>query len=126
MSVDYASPDKFQVTLTLPWPPAALSPNSRAHWARKAVATKKYRWNCYWLTRQAGILLPPGDRYFLRIVFHPPDGRKRDDDNMLAAFKPGRDGVANALAVDDVCFVTSLEIGDQREHGAVNVMIEKI
>lgn len=35
------------------------------------------------------------------LVFYPPDKRKRDWDNMLAACKSGLDGLADAMGVDD-------------------------
>lgn len=57
------------------------------------------------------------------IEFCPPDRRRRDDDNMLAAFKVGRDGVADALGVDDNKFATSFEVCDPVADGAVIVTI---
>ncbi len=59
------------------------------------------------------------------IEFFPPDKRRRDDDNMLASFKAGRDGVADALGVDDNKFVTSFEVCDPVEDGAVRVTIQE-
>lgn len=35
------------------------------------------------------------------IRFYPPDRRHRDDDNMIGAFKAARDGIADALGVND-------------------------
>ena len=43
---------------------------------------------------------PEGKLYFW-IDFFPPDRRPRDDDNLLSAFKPERDGIADALRIDD-------------------------
>lgn len=59
------------------------------------------------------------------IEFCPPDRRRRDDDNMLAAFKAGRDGVADALGVDDNKFATSFEVCDPVSDGAVIVTIRE-
>ena len=53
------------------------------------------------------------------------DQQRRDDDNMLASFKAGRDGVADALGVDDNKFVTSFEVCDPVEDGAVRVTIQE-
>ncbi len=39
-----------------------------------------------------------------RIDFFPPNRARRDDDNAIAAFKAGRDGIADALKVDDARF----------------------
>ncbi len=40
----------------------------------------------------------------LWVDFYPPDKRARDQDNMLAAFKAGFDGLADALKVNDKRF----------------------
>jgi crossover junction endodeoxyribonuclease RusA len=90
----------------LPFPTADLSPNARLHWAKKAKAAKAYRSECHWLTLAAGIrrIDWTGDIH-LWIDFFPPDRRRRDDDNMIAAFKSGRDGIADALRVDDNRFL---------------------
>ena len=37
----------------------------------------------------------------LTLELVPPDRRKRDDDNIIASCKSYRDGVADALGVDD-------------------------
>jgi crossover junction endodeoxyribonuclease RusA len=37
----------------------------------------------------------------LWLDFYPPDRRARDDDNIIAAFKAGRDGMAEALGIND-------------------------
>ncbi len=44
---------------------------------------------------------------------------------MLASFKAGRDGVADALGVDDNKFVTSFEVCDPVADGAVRVTIKE-
>jgi len=68
----------------------------------------------------------PEGRALLAIEFLPPDRRKRDDDNMLAAFKAGRDGLADALGIDDNRFVTQLSVSDETvKGGAVRVRIMK-
>lgn len=58
------------------------------------------------------------------LTFVPPDRRKRDDDNMIAAFKPGRDGMADALGVDDSRFRLHIEVAD-RVGGMVEVRLTK-
>jgi crossover junction endodeoxyribonuclease RusA len=92
--------------LVLPFPPKELNPNKKLHWAQKAKYAKAYREACYVLTKQhmaAGnwLDLPSeGDLHFW-LDFYPPDKRHRDDDNLIRAFKSGRDGVADALGVND-------------------------
>ncbi len=83
--------------LTLPWMPKALSPNARLHWSTKSKAAKAYRNACYILAKQSGIAIDWDGDIHAWIDFYPPDKRHRDDDNMIAAFKAGRDGVADAL-----------------------------
>ena len=40
------------------------------------------------------------------IDFYPPDKRKRDDDGLLSSMKAARDGIADALGIDDSRFVS--------------------
>ncbi|MCF6780900.1 endodeoxyribonuclease RusA [Stutzerimonas stutzeri] len=107
----------------LPWPPKELSPNSRKHWRAKAPIAKKYRADCHLLCKAAGMVMPEG-RALLAIEFLPPDRRKRDDDNMLSAFKAGRDGLADALGVDDSVFVSQVRLSKTvHPGGAVRVTL---
>jgi crossover junction endodeoxyribonuclease RusA len=85
----------------LPWPPKELSPNARIHWAKKAPIAKKYKQVCWALTKEAGLVAPDCERIAMWLDFYPPDRRARDDDNIIASFKHGRDGVALALGIDD-------------------------
>ena len=109
--------------IELPWPPKELNPNARTHWARKSRAAKGYRSDCHLLTLASGVVAPEGE-VLLDITFCPPDRRRRDDDNCLAAFKSGRDGVADALGIDDNRFVTTLRMGEPVKGGMVLVRIE--
>ncbi len=97
------------------WPPAVCSPNARGHWAKKATAARKYRQVCRVRTATAifeeGItpaeVQQAADEHGhldLWIEYFPPDRRHRDDDNLIAAFKSGRDGIADAIGVDDTHF----------------------
>ena len=106
----------------MPWPPSILSPNARAHWTAKNRAVKLYRENCAWLTRAAGLRADWDGLVHMAITFFPPDRRHRDDDNMVASFKNGRDGVADALGVNDRRFRIHPVISDDtRPGGAVLV-----
>lgn len=111
-------------TLTLPWPPRVLSPNARSHWAKKSAAAKSYRRMCHLLCLQSELIAPAG-RMLLDLEFVPPDARRRDDDNCLAAFKAGRDGLADALGIDDSRFITRLQMSRETvKGGAVRVRIK--
>jgi len=93
------------MTVTLPWPPRELFPNSRVHWGARARAAKAYRHACWALAKEAGIVAPDSERIHLFVDFVPPDRRRRDVDNCVAAMKSGLDGLADALGVDDSRFV---------------------
>lgn len=90
--------------VTLGWPPKELSPNARGHWSKKAKAAKAYRKACWALALEAGIKADWEGEVHLWLTFFPPDRRHRDDDNCIAAFKSGRDGLADALKIDDKQF----------------------
>lgn len=92
--------------VTLPWPPKELSPNARVHWSKRSKTAATYRHACYMLALEAGAKtgIPWDGDVHVWIDFYPPDRRHRDDDNMISAFKSGRDGIAQALGVDDKRF----------------------
>lgn len=107
------------------WPPKELNPNARRHWSVKSRAARRYRKACNAYAHNA-LAASNGvaqGRLILALVFCPPDRRKRDDDNLVAAFKSGRDGIADALGIDDSQFVTQFEIGQPVKGGAVRVTI---
>lgn len=112
--------------IILPWPDRVLSPNSRAHWAKKHKARKQSKSNAYYATIATGLYLlswPPG-RLHLWIDGYAPDKRRRDIDNMLSALKGSLDGVALALDVDDSRFVPHPFIKDEtRSPGEIRVRI---
>lgn len=87
------------ITITLPYPHKALSPNARVHWAAKARAAKQARRDAMYAAtaamRQAG-WKEPATAATLRPVFFCRTAAKRDDDNFTAMLKPSRDGFADA------------------------------
>ena len=91
-------------SVVLPWPPKELNPNKRLHWSTKRKHVAKYRAMCFALAREAGIAVDWDGDVHLWVDFYPPDKRCRDDDNVIAAFKAGRDGLADALRIDDSRF----------------------
>ena len=91
-------------SVVLPWPPKELNPNKRLHWSTKRKHVAKYRAMCFALAREAGIAVDWDGDVHLWVDFYPPDKRRRDDDNVIAAFKAGRDGLADALRIDDSRF----------------------
>ncbi len=112
--------------LELPWPPKELSPNARTHWAKRSKIAKNYRAACHVLCKAAGIVAPEG-KMLLIMEFVPPDRRRRDDDNLLSSMKAGRDGLADALGIDDHRFVTQISISDETtKGGTVRVQIRGV
>lgn len=111
------SPLTFSVEL--PWPPRALSPNARGHWAATAKVKKAYRAKCAHLGRQAGLQLAAGTSAGVRVhlSFFPPDRRGRDWDNLLASMKAGLDGLADAMGVDDRHWRLSFDVSDDTTPG---------
>ena len=108
------------VEVTLPWPPRALSPNSRAHWRKLASVKALYRRACWALTRDAvGVdwPRPASGPVTVALEFVPPDRRQRDLDNCVASLKAGLDGVADALQIDDHRFALACQMAAPNEIG---------
>lgn len=110
---------------TFPWPPKELNPNARVHWAKRAKAAKKYRADCHYLAKLAKFNVDWEGDIHLHMGFCPPDNRHRDDDNMLAACKSLRDGLADALGVNDRRFRLHSAIFPVRKGGAVIVALTR-
>lgn len=104
------------LTLSLPIPDARLSPNGRTHFQGKAKLTKKAREHAYLATLTAlqGAPPPPVATYALR--FYYKIQRRRDDDNAIAITKAYRDGIAQALRIDDA---------ELRIHAAPELLIDR-
>lgn len=113
------------IDLTLPWPPKELSPNARVHWRVRHKHSKAYRHSCGLLALQHK-QSTPGGRLHLVLTFCPPDRRHYDDDNLLARFKAGRDGIADGLGINDKNFVTTISIGEPAQGGRVVVRIRQM
>lgn len=110
-------PEPEKLEILLPWPLPALNPNSRGHWSKKARAADMYRYTCKLASIEAiqksghdtgalQELVKAGGDIHVFLDFYPPNRRARDDDNIIAAFKSGRDGLADALNIDDQHFRT--------------------
>ena len=83
------------------------------HWAQKARVAKKYKADCYILTKQSSVELPKTDKLHLFVDLYQPDHRHRDQDNMESALKSAYDGIANALGVNDSRFVIHPFVRDE-------------
>lgn len=99
--------------LTLPWPPTALSPNTRQHWSALASAKKAYRTECAWQAKAQGARAIDAAKLHVSLVFVPPNRRAFDLDNMLARMKSGLDGLCDVLGVDDSKWSLSIAKADE-------------
>jgi hypothetical protein len=114
--------------LELPWPDKALSPNARTHWTRRAAAVKKARRLAYLTMLEAAnhraqeTIEGYAGRIHLWITFHPKTRRLPDDDNCLSMFKAYRDGIADALGIDDKRFVSHPFVSDKPMTGGLVVV----
>lgn len=105
--------------LTLPWPPKALQANSRKDRRHTGEDRRSYKRTCWVLTKEARFRAT-----HLDITFHPPCGRKRDLDNMLASIKSGLDGIAVAMGIDDSNFTFTIRKGEPRRPAGCVVIRE--
>lgn len=109
------------VTVSFPWPPAALSPNgAHGHWSSKSKAARDYKAACWAACR--GIDAMDADAVEVGVIFQPPRNGRYDLDNQLARIKQGLDAFAEAIGIDDGRWVSmTLERGDKTPGGAIHV-----
>lgn len=112
-------------TLTIPLPGLRLVSlaNQREHWRPKAARAKKQRAAAQLLVR-AALREPRGEPFHfpVAVIITRIAPRVLDDDNLAGAAKSVRDGVADALGIDDrdprVKWAVAQRKGKPREHGA--------
>jgi crossover junction endodeoxyribonuclease RusA len=117
------------LTIELPFPSRELNPNRKSgrHWGETSAAKRAYTHTCWALTLQAmkgGGTVPEEFNIPVKITAHfAMESRMWDADNLLAAMKPGLDGIAAALKVNDNLFdpITISRCYDTREDGRVVV-----
>lgn len=120
--------------IVLPWPDKRLTANAkrRKHWRVYQPAIKADRAAGAALTLEA---VPPMARQLVKVgndtipmtvTFYPPDARRRDDDGMISAFKHMRDGIADALGVDDHRFRATYGFQQPVKGGRVEVVLPVI
>ena len=110
--------------MSLPWPNRALHPNARVHWRELAEHKKNARIIGRYLAIEAGAKRQAfPERPAVAITFNPPDNRRRDDDGIIASFKAYRDGIQDAIGVDDSRWQVTYAIGNVVPKGAVVVEV---
>lgn len=116
--------------ITLPYPDRRLSPNARCHWRVKQEPKKAARDAGYFAALE--VFSPGNDTPLtgdLRLTYHihPPDKRRRDLDNLVAANKPALDGVCKALMIDDSQIKSTTAVwGNVIPGGGVTLTLEEL
>jgi len=114
------------VKLELPFPPADLTPHAKGNWRKKAAATKRYRSLCAYEAVAQGVRRVEAHAIRARVTIHRPNLR-RDYQNCISCFKPGVDGIADVIGVDDGKWKIDFVEGDlARPDGRVVVEIEVV
>lgn len=109
--------------IELPWFSPVLSPNEKS-WRKKIPAKKKQRADAYIIAKTTIQNKPRGELLALKLTYHPPDRRRRDLDNCLAATKGALDGIADALGVDDRNFrPITIDFGEVVKGGKIIIEI---
>lgn len=119
------------IVLELPWPAKEVWPNYRQshHWRSYEGPVKVQRAEARAIARrcqpeQADYELLTGlGRIPIEVEFYPPDRRHRDDDGMVGAFKSARDGIADALNVNDRRFQAMYRVMEPEKPGRVVMRI---
>lgn len=113
-------------SILFPWPNLELGSNGRKD-RRWLSADRQVARNLgYWIAKDNHLNFKPGTLLELSILICPPDKRRRDDDNILSAFKSTRDGIFKALEMDDsLVRRTILEWGPIEAGGALYVTLQE-
>jgi crossover junction endodeoxyribonuclease RusA len=90
------------VTIVIPYPHPALSPNSRMDRRAAARHRRRARGDAQIAAMEAGAKrLSEASRITYRLTAHPTTNRRRDADNLVASCKSALDGIAAYIGVDD-------------------------
>ena len=91
--------------IRLPFPDRSLNPNVRKVWQASVKPKQEAREIGYFAATQAfsknRYYFVWGKPLYLRIAIHPPDNRRRDLDNIVAALKSYQDGIFDYIDWDD-------------------------
>ena len=116
--------------IIFPWPSPKVFPNFKRahHWrtyrhVEKAEREAGWATTCEHLAAKDRRAIRDGldGKLLLSVTFFPPDRVHRDDDGMVGAFKHLRDGMADALDIDDCHFRCIYAFGEPQKPGRVEV-----
>ena len=93
--------ERMSILVGLPWMPKELSPNTRVGYRKKAEIYSQAKNDAYILARAHLEDAEKHDYWEAKYLFHPPDKRKRDLDNMISSCKAYLDGLCAAYDIDD-------------------------
>ncbi len=121
--------------IELAWPDKSLSPNARVHRFAHSKAKAKAKDEGFWSTRAAmgatyGTSFTKMEHdgksdVILNQTAYPPSARHYDRDNLDASLKAHRDGIANALGVNDRFFrPTGIVWGDSTPNGKIIIEVQ--
>lgn len=113
----------MSIKIELPYPDSILNPNRKAHWSKKHRAQRKQKEMAFWVAKERGAP-PRKKKYDINVIFHPPDNRRRDEDNAIASLKGAFDGIALAWGVDDSLFHYTQEWKNMVKKGKVIIMLK--
>jgi len=119
-------------SITFPWPNSILLPNKAMNANRFVLAryVKAARAEGFYETRsQIGMHHGLSDPVSIQYEFTPPmrRGNVPDDDGMVGMMKPYRDGIADAIGIDDRHFKMEKHITHERKgKGKVVVHLKSI
>lgn len=121
------SPNKADtptLTLTLPWPDRAITPNGRSSWQKKARLTASARKTAAGLAlEQLRGTKPKWKSAQLAWTLHPKTANFPDDNNAGGYVKAFCDGIADALRMNDADFHSTYSMGSPVKGGAVHVTV---
>lgn len=101
--------------------------NERVHWRTRARYNKQIREPAMLFAQNilSDVPKPKGCRYVVTLTRHSRTAKKMDCDGLQAAMKPVRDGIADALGIDDGSERIEWKYGEKKTgEYAVEVMIE--
>jgi crossover junction endodeoxyribonuclease RusA len=113
--------------MRFPYPNKKLSSNSRISHQWLTKERQEARETGFFLAKQARLCFDGKRKLEMKMIICPPDRRKRDNDNVVTAFKSYRDGIFTALNLDDsLVHRLIVERGDMEKKGCIYVSLSEI